>query len=56
MAPPVGHMEGRGGGREGHPLPGGPKRKLVENPNALPVALAGGDGGGSSKGNEVRGG
>lgn len=54
--PPVGDMEERPDGRDGFPLPGGTKRTLAENPNVPPGGLDGGDGCGSSMGNEGEGG
>ena len=52
----MGDMEERLGGMVGAPVPGGPKRKLVENPKAPPLGIDCGDGGGSSMGNKGGGG
>ena len=52
--PPETDLGERLGGTDEDLLPGGPKRKLVENPNVVRVGFDGGDGGGSSIGKEGR--
>lgn len=54
--PPETDIEETPGGTEEGTVPGGPKRNLVENIKVLPAGVNGGDGGGSSIGNEGGGG